>query len=161
LSRHRASAGAVGSTQAVWKDQRAKSLCIAVFFAIALDEAFVTEGWQKAFDREGDFTICTSIGIEDAVIARLGALGRRELSEGGAGWHLYLEGLATLLTVHLLRGYSSSKPSPVPHCGGLTPRQMRRTCFTFKRIFDIIQSYVVVRQVLVDWEIAKASLSAP
>jgi len=96
------------------------------FFAVALDEAFVTEIWQKAFDREGDFTIRTSIGIEDPVIARLGALGRRELSEGGAGGRLYLEGLATVLTVHLLRGYSSSKPSPLPHRGGLAPRQMRR-----------------------------------
>jgi hypothetical protein len=48
------------------------------------------------------------------------------LSEGGAGGRLYLEGLATLLTVHLLRGYSSSKPSPLPHRGGLASRQMRR-----------------------------------
>jgi AraC family transcriptional regulator len=96
------------------------------FFAIALDEAFVTEIWQKAFDQEGDFIIRSTIGIEDPVIARLGTLGRRELSEGGAGGRLYLEGLATLLTVHLLRGYSSSKPSPLPHRGGLAPRQMRR-----------------------------------
>src|SRR5215472_13320048 len=96
------------------------------FFAIALDEGFVTEVWQKAFDREGDFTIRTSIGVEDQVIARLGALGRRELSEDGAGERLYLEGLATSLTVHLLRGYSATKPSPVPHRGGLAPRQMRR-----------------------------------
>jgi AraC family transcriptional regulator len=96
------------------------------FFAVALDEAFVTEIWQKAFDREGDFIIRPSIGIEDPVIARLGTLGRRELSEGGAGGRLYLEGLATLLTVHLLRGYSSSKPLPLPHRGGLAPRQMRR-----------------------------------
>ena len=96
------------------------------FFAIALHEGFVTEVWQKAFDREGDFTIRTSIGVEDPVIARLGALGRRELSEGGAGGRLYLEALATLLAVHLLRGYSVSKPSPVAHRGGLAPRQMRR-----------------------------------
>jgi AraC family transcriptional regulator len=68
----------------------------------------------------------TSIGIEDPVIARLGALGRRELSEGGVGGRLYLEGLATLLTVHLLRSYSLSKPSPLSHRGGLAPRQMRR-----------------------------------
>ena len=96
------------------------------FFAIALDEAFVTEIWQKAFDGEGDFIIRPSIGIEDPVITRLGTLGRRELSEGGAGGRLYLEGLATLLTVHLLRGHGSSKPAPLPHRGGLAPRQLRR-----------------------------------
>jgi AraC family transcriptional regulator len=96
------------------------------FFAIALEEAFVTEVWQKAFDREGDFTIRTSVGIDDPVIARIGALGRRELSEGGAGGRLYLEGLGTALTVHLLRGYGSSTPSLPPHRGGLAPRQVRR-----------------------------------
>ena len=96
------------------------------FFAIALDEAFVTEVWQKGFDREGDFTIRTSIGIEDPVISRLAALGRRELSDGGAGGRLYLEGLATLLTVHLLRGFGSSRPALPQYRGGLPPRQMRR-----------------------------------
>ena len=96
------------------------------FFAIALEEAFVTGVWQKAFEREGDFTIRTSIGIEDPVIARLGTLGRRELSEGGAGGRLYLEGLGTVLTVHLLRTYGSWTPLLPPHRGGLAPRQKRR-----------------------------------
>ena len=96
------------------------------FFAVALDEAFVTDIWQKGFDREGDFIIRTSIGIEDPVISRLGALGRRELSDGGVGGRLYLEGLATLLTVHLLRGFGSSRPALPQYRGGLAPRQMRR-----------------------------------
>jgi AraC family transcriptional regulator len=39
---------------------------------------------------------------------------------------LYLEGLATVLTVHLLRGYGSAERSPLPHRGGLAPRQVRR-----------------------------------
>jgi hypothetical protein len=73
------------------------------FFAFAVDEAFVGEIWQKTFDGADDFALQTSIGIEDPVIGRLGALGRRELSEGGAGGRLYLEGLATVLSVHLLR----------------------------------------------------------
>jgi len=96
------------------------------FFAIALEEAFVTDVWQKAFDRAGDFAIRTSIGIEDPVIARLGILGRRELSESGAGGRLYFEGLATMLTVHLLRTYGSSTLSLPPHRGGLAPLQKRR-----------------------------------
>jgi AraC family transcriptional regulator len=96
------------------------------FLAFALDESFVREIWQKAFDRAGDFAIRTSIGIEDPVIGWLGALGRRELSVGGAGGRLYLEGLATMLTVHLLRSHGSSERPPIPHRGGLAPRQMRR-----------------------------------
>jgi AraC family transcriptional regulator len=96
------------------------------FFALALDEAFVTEISQKAFEHGDDFAIRTSVGVQDPVIARLGTLGRRELSEGGPGRRLYLEGLATMLTVHLLRSYGSPERSPIPHRGGLAPRQMRR-----------------------------------
>jgi AraC family transcriptional regulator len=113
------------------------------FFAIAIDEALVTEIWQKGFDREGDFTIRTSIGIEDPVIARLGTLGRRELIEGGAGGRLYLEGLATLLTVHLLRGYGSSTPALPQYRGGLAPRQMRR-------VLDYIDAHLTDELGLVD-----------
>src|SRR5262249_51959355 len=91
------------------------------FLAFALDESFVREIWQKAFDRAGDFAIRTSIGIEDPVIGWLGALGRRELSIGGAGGRLYLEGLATMLTVHLLRSHGSSERPPIPHRGGVGP----------------------------------------
>src|SRR6516162_6836520 len=65
-------------------------------------------------------------GVQDPVIGRLGALGRRELSEGGPGGRLYLEGLAAMLTVHLLRSYGSSERSPIPDRGGLAPRQVRR-----------------------------------
>jgi len=32
------------------------------FFAFAMDEPFVAEIWQKAFDRPGDFAIQTSVG---------------------------------------------------------------------------------------------------
>jgi AraC family transcriptional regulator len=96
------------------------------FFAFALDERFVTEIWQTDFEGRGDFAIRTSIGIYDPVIRRLAALGRRELSEGGAGGRLYTEGLAAMLTVHLLRDYGSSEHSAIHHKGGLTPRQMQR-----------------------------------
>jgi AraC family transcriptional regulator len=96
------------------------------FFALALDEAFVTDVSQKAFDQGDDFAIRTSIGVQDPVIARFGTLGRRELSEGGPGGRLYLEGLAAMLTVHLLRNYGSPERSPIPLRGGLAPRQMRR-----------------------------------
>jgi AraC family transcriptional regulator len=97
------------------------------FFAIALEEAFVTEIWRKGFDATGDFAIRTSIGIEDPVISWLGSLSQRELSEGGAaGGRLYLEGLATVLSVHLLRYYGAPERSVIPYRGGLAPRQMRR-----------------------------------
>jgi len=96
------------------------------FFVLALDEVFVTEISQTAFNQADNFAIRISIGVQDPVIGRLGALGRRELSEGGPGGRLYLEGLAAMLTVHLLRSYGSPERSPIPHRGGLAPRQVRR-----------------------------------
>jgi AraC family transcriptional regulator len=96
------------------------------FFALALEESFVTEVWQTDFEGAGDFAMRTSIGIYDPVIGRLGALGRRELSEGGAGGRLYVEGLAAILAVHLLRHYEASERSAISRKGGLAPLQMRR-----------------------------------
>jgi AraC family transcriptional regulator len=96
------------------------------FFAFAVEEAFVTEIWRKAFDGTGDCFIGTSIGVEDPVIGRLAALGRFQLNEGGAGGRLYLEGLAAALAVHLLRSSGLSRRLPIPHRGGLAPRQIRR-----------------------------------
>jgi AraC family transcriptional regulator len=96
------------------------------FFAFAVEEAFVTEIWRNAFDGTGDCFIGTSIGVEDPVIGRLAALGRFQLNEGGAGGRLYLEGLAAALAVHLLRSSGLSRRLPIPHRGGLAPRQIRR-----------------------------------
>ena len=113
------------------------------FFSFALDEAFVTEISQKAFGRADDFAIRASIGIQDPVIGRLCALGRRELSEGGPGSRLYLEGLAAMLTVHVLRSYGSPERSPIPHKGGLAPRQLRR-------VLDYIDAHLADELALVE-----------
>jgi AraC family transcriptional regulator len=96
------------------------------FFAFAIEESFVAEIWRKAFDGTGDCFIGTSVGIEDPVIGRLAALGRLELNEGGVGGRLYIEGIASALAVHLLRGSGLSRRSPIPHKGGLAPGQIRR-----------------------------------
>jgi AraC family transcriptional regulator len=95
------------------------------FFAFAIEESFVAEIWRKAFDGTGDCFIGTSVGVEDPVIGGLAALARLELDAGGAGGRLYLEGLAAALAVHLLRNSGLSRRSPIPHRGGLAPRQFR------------------------------------
>jgi AraC family transcriptional regulator len=45
---------------------------------------------------------------------------------GGAGGYLYIEGLATALTVHLLRTHGTSRRVPTRHKGGLAPMRLRR-----------------------------------
>lgn len=96
------------------------------FFAFGMDESFVTQIWQSAFDGDGDCALRMSIGLEDPVIERFGLLGRRELDHGGAGGRLYVEGLATAFAVHLLRSYGSSRRHPSLHKGGLAPAPLRR-----------------------------------
>lgn len=61
------------------------------FFAFAMDEAFVTEACEGAFDGLSDYALKTSIGVEDPVVARIGALGQLELGQGGGGGRLYVE----------------------------------------------------------------------
>jgi AraC family transcriptional regulator len=96
------------------------------FFAFAMDEAFVVRVWESTFGGKGEYALRTSIGIEDPVIGRIGALGQLELSQGAAGGRLFAEGLGAALAVHLLRRYGSQNGRTSAHKGGLTPKQLRR-----------------------------------
>ena len=96
------------------------------FFAFAMDEAFVAEAWRSTFDGVGDYALRTSIGVEDPVLRRIGALGQLELSQGGTGGRLYVEGLGAALAVHLLRRYGVSTRRASLHKGGLPSAQLQR-----------------------------------
>lgn len=96
------------------------------FFAFAMDEAFVAEACECAFGGVADYALRTSIGVEDPVISRIGALGQIELAQGGLGGRLFVEGLGTALAVHLLRRYGESSRRASLHKGGLAPAQLRR-----------------------------------
>jgi AraC family transcriptional regulator len=96
------------------------------FFAFAMDEAFVTEACEGVFDGLTDYALKTSIGVEDPVIARIGALGQLELGQGGGGGRLYVESLGTALAVHLLRRYGVSNRRANLYKGGLAPALLRR-----------------------------------
>ncbi len=96
------------------------------FLVFTLEESLLADVWHKGFDGTGEIAIRPSIGVDDPVIRRVGALGSHELSEGGPGGRLYMEGLAAMLSVHLLRTYGLSGRSPIRHKGGLAPLQMRR-----------------------------------
>ncbi|HEV2549419.1 MAG TPA: AraC family transcriptional regulator [Stellaceae bacterium] len=96
------------------------------FFAFAMDEAFVAETCQGTFGGAADYALQTAIGVEDPVLARIAALGKLELAQGGANGRLYVEGLGAALAVHLLRKYGASDRRLSLHRGGLTPAQLRR-----------------------------------
>lgn len=96
------------------------------FFAFAIDEAFVTEACEGIFDGLAGYALKTSIGVEDPVIARIGALGQIELGQGGSSGRLYVESLGTALAVHLLRKYGVPNRQANLHKGGLAPALLRR-----------------------------------
>ncbi len=95
-------------------------------FAIAMDDSFVDQVWRSAFDGVGDRAVQTAVDVNDPIIKNFCEIGQRELGMAGAGGRLYLEGLATALTVHLLRTQGTTKRAPTPHKGGLAPVRLRR-----------------------------------
>jgi AraC family transcriptional regulator len=86
----------------------------------------MSDVWHKGFEGTDAFEIRPSIGVDDPVIRHVGALGLHELRKGGPGGRLYVEGLAAMLSVHLLRNYGTPERLPLRHKGGLAPLQMRR-----------------------------------
>jgi AraC family transcriptional regulator len=98
----------------------------ADFFAVAMDEAFVNEIWNKEFGQALSFELRAAIGIRDLVIAQIGLLARKELREGGAEGRLYTESLGTALAVHLLRQYGAAPKAPINHKGGLAAKPLKR-----------------------------------
>jgi AraC family transcriptional regulator len=98
----------------------------ASFFAIAMDEAFVNEIWEKEFNQARSFDLSAVIGVRDPVIIQIGLLARKELREGGIGGRLYTESLATALAVHLLRHYATAPKAPIIHKAGLAAKSLKR-----------------------------------
>jgi AraC family transcriptional regulator len=96
------------------------------FFAIAIDEAFVNEIWEKEFGQARSFELSAAIGVRDPVISHIGLLARKELCEGGIRGRLYTESLGTALAGHLLRQYGTAPKAPTIHKGGLGPKPLKR-----------------------------------
>jgi AraC family transcriptional regulator len=98
----------------------------ASFLALAMDEAFVSEIWQKEFGQARDFELRASIGVRDVVINQIGLLAQKELREGGIGGRLYAESLGAALAVHLLRQYGSAPKAPLIPKGCLSSKPLKR-----------------------------------
>jgi AraC family transcriptional regulator len=119
---HRGRVMLANANELVWKRwARPRSI-----FAFAMDENFVSQISQEAFNGSTNCTVETLVELDDPVIERLCILGQRELNEGGGSGKLYIEGLASSLTVYLLRQYGTSRRSRPIYKGGLPAKQLRR-----------------------------------
>lgn len=64
--------------------------------------------------------------IRDPHIEQIGIMLLCELQNGGLGGQLYVESLANVLAIHLLRNYTTAAPRIAAYDGGLSERQLRR-----------------------------------
>jgi AraC family transcriptional regulator len=95
-------------------------------FAFCMDDAFVTGIHQHAFGRSGEWAVERLVGLGDPLIDRFCTLGQEEFEKGGARGRLYVEALATALTMHLLGNYGSARGEARLPRRGLMPAQLRR-----------------------------------
>ena len=105
----------------VWKRWQASPS----IFVVALAPEFVEHVRQTAFEPSNGAALRTFAGLEDRVAYRLTRLAERELQAGGSGGRVYIDSVATALTVHLLRTYGGDRRIE-RRLGGLAPAQVRR-----------------------------------
>jgi AraC family transcriptional regulator len=105
----------------VWKRWRGSPS----IFVMALSSAFVDDIRSHAFEPNNGSTLRTFVGLEDPIADDLVRVAEREMREGGMRGPLFIESLATSLTVHLLQTYGGDQASG-RRPGALEPTQLRR-----------------------------------
>lgn len=117
---HRGMVHVLGADIPVWM----RSCAPTDILVVSLDSHLVTdisvENGNAAVD------IGVAIAVIDWKIRSLASLFEREFRDGGSNGHLYLEGLATALAVHLLRHYGQMRRTPGLARGGIAPARLRR-----------------------------------
>jgi AraC family transcriptional regulator len=96
------------------------------YLQIQLPPQFLQKVAQEAIELDPDrVELITEFRVRDPQIEQLLMLLRTELHKGG-GWvgQLYVESLANVLAVHLLREYSTAQPRVALHEGGLGDRKL-------------------------------------
>lgn len=113
------------SNQPLWQRWRGRPRVLV----IAIEHGFAFDVAQRAFDgafSSDHLVLNPAIGANDDLIRDITALFGNELASNGASGRLFLEGLATSMTVHLARHYGASPPHLPFHRGGLAPNRLRR-----------------------------------
>lgn len=92
---------------------------------IRLTSRFIQQVARESLEMRSDRVEFLSIAqIRDPQIEAIGWLLLTELKQEQAGSKLYIESLANVLAVHLIRQYGTARPQPVLYEGGLAQRQL-------------------------------------
>jgi AraC family transcriptional regulator len=95
------------------------------YFSIYLDPAFFSRVVNGTAESNHVEIIEKSV-VADPVISQVGMALRDEIESEGVGGRLYVESLANLLAVHLLRNYTAPQTARVQFRGGLAGHKLRR-----------------------------------
>jgi AraC family transcriptional regulator len=97
------------------------------FLQIRIASGFIQSVAQEALAMNPDrLELLSEFRIRDRQIESLGLMLLSELQQENLGGRLYIESLANVLAVHLLRQYSVSQPRLAIYEGGLRERQLLR-----------------------------------
>lgn len=95
------------------------------YLQIRITSRFIQQVAQLALSMNPDqLELLPEFKTRDPQLEALGMMLLTELKQGNTGSKLYIESLANVLAVHLLRNYAANKPVVTIYQGGLRERQV-------------------------------------
>lgn len=95
------------------------------FLQMRITSRFIQSVAEETIDTNPEhLELLPEFRIRDPQIEAIGTLLLAELKQGSSGGRLYIESLANILAVHLLRQYAATKPHLRVYEGGLPQRQL-------------------------------------
>lgn len=95
------------------------------YLLLRLDNSFVEKVAAETFEMNSSpIELHPEFRIRDLQLEQMGNLLLSELNQGGLGGQLYLDSLANVLAVHLLRNYATTVPRMALYGEGLPDRQL-------------------------------------
>lgn len=104
------------------------------FIQIRLASQFLQDVAQETIEKS-DLTLMSEMHTRDRQLQAIAVMLLHELQQDHLGSGLYIESLANLLAVHLLRNYSTVQPRLPLYQGGLSDRQIMQ-------VVEYIQAYL-------------------
>jgi AraC family transcriptional regulator len=95
------------------------------FLQIRIASSFMQSVAREALDTNPDrLELIPEFRVRDPQIEAIGLLLLAELNQNHSGGKLYVDSLANVLAVHLIRHYTATKPQIPVYAGGLPQRQL-------------------------------------
>ena len=95
------------------------------YLKIRLTSQFIHQVAREALDIDSDrLELLPQARIRDPQLEAIGLMLLSELQQGHTASKLYVESLANVLAVHLIRQYTTARPQPVMYEGGLPQHQL-------------------------------------